>query len=274
MNELIVWIMAFMMATVPPAEQSRRDKVRADKAESAVFETPEEANERYRDIAEDLVQVVYNPNNKPLFEGPDGRAHTVAVMLSIMFHESGFRRDVDQGDHSGRGDSGHSWCMMQIMAGKAPAKTRAWNKVYDRPPQWGDPPEEIEEGVTGPDLVNNRQLCFYEGLKIARWSFSRCGGGIYDKLKVYASGSCDKGAAASRRRIFTAERFWTQSKDQRTWSDDDIVSFVQRKRLDDNMIALTRWSNIYALSEPQTLEPLNLGFVGWRRPEPTETLFW
>lgn len=251
--------MSFMMTMIPPAEQSRRDQVRLSKLKDAkvLFETPEESAQRYESIAKDLVDVVYDPNNKTLFQNdPDGRTHTIAIMLSIMFHESGFRRDVDMGEISGRGDSGNSWCMMQIKAGKAPSKTRAWNVRYDRPPQFGDNPEDIEKGVTGQALVEDRKLCFYEGLKMIRWSYSRCGANPGGKLKVYASGSCGKGGEASKRRVFLAERFWKNSEDLRTWNDDDIVRSVRKSLLE----------KLY--SQPvQQLVINDLNF-GWQKPEP------
>jgi hypothetical protein len=274
MNGLFAWIMAFMMTMIPPAEQSRRDQVRMSKTKDAIvlFETPEESYQRYESIAKDLVEVVYDPNNKPVFDGPDGRAHTVAVMLSIMFHESGFRRDVDYGDLSGRGDSGHSWCMMQIKAGKAPSKTRTWNVKYDRPPQFGDNPEDIEKGVTGQALVDNRKLCFYEGLKMIRWSYSRCGSNPGGKLKVYASGSCGRGGEASKRRVFLAERFWKKSTDLRTWNDEDIVRTVRRSVFEKRLIAMSEGSLI---SQPiQQLSINDLRF-GWQKPEPQNTnILW
>jgi hypothetical protein len=278
MNGLIAWIMAFMMTMIPPAEQSRRDQVRAvaqmSKAKDGkvvLFETPEDTASRYESIAKDLVEVVYDPNTKPLFDGPDGRAHTVAVMLSIMFHESGFRRDVDQGDHSGRGDSGNSWCMMQIKAGKAPSKTRSWNVKYDRPPQWGDSPADIEQGFTGQQLVDDRKLCFYEGLKMIRWSYSRCGSNPGGKLKVYASGSCDKGGEASKRRVFTAERYWQKSQDQRTWADDDIVRVVRRALFEKRMVAMMNSPLLDTASQPVQPLVLNELRFGWQRSEPQES---
>lgn len=258
--------MTFMMTMIPPQEQSRRDQLRANKTKdnsAKIFETPEQTQQRYEEIANDLVSVVYDPKNKPIFKGPDGRAHTAAVMLSIIFHESGFRRDVDKGEISGRGDYGSSWCLMQIRAGKFPSKTRPWNFIYDRPPQWGDHKEDIENGFTGQELVNNRKLCFYEGLKMIRWSYARCGQKPGEKLKVYASGSCDKGGEASKRRIFLAERFWQKSKDQRDWNDEDIVNIVQHN-LSDQKIAET---NSEMTSQPIPSLAINDFKIGWQKPE-------
>jgi hypothetical protein len=256
MSELIAWIIAFMVAVSPPTEQGHRDRGN---------ETLQETTQRYEEIAEDLADVVYDSKNKPIFNEPDGRAHTAAVMLAIMFHESKFYRDVDHGDPTGIGDSGRSWCMMQIMAGKHPSKTLPWNFVQDRPPQYGDSPDEIEEGVTGQELADNRRLCFYEGLKMVRWSYSRCGSNPFDKLKVYASGSCDKGASASKRRVFTAERYWLKSKKRRTWVDAEIIDIFRRKKYNEELTAMLIQSELYHPSQPYQVFDF-----GWQRPEPTE----
>ena len=262
--------MAFMMTMIPPAEQSRRDKVRSEKSDAkiALFETPEESAQRYEDIAKDLVEVVYDPNNKPIFDGPDGRAHTAAVMMSIMFHESGFRRDVDKGET--RGDSGNSWCMMQIRAGKSPSRTRSWNVKYDRPPQYGDSPDDIEKGFTGQELVDDRKLCFYEGLKMLRWSYSRCGKDPNGKIKVYASGSCDKGGEASKNRVSTAEKYWKSSQDQRSWNDADIVSIVQKALFDQRMVAMMN-NPILPIAQPIKSLTFNESRVGFAKTRTKDT---
>jgi hypothetical protein len=221
MNELFQWIFMFMMAMSPPQDPGHYEKGR---------ETVAETTARYEEITNDLIEVIFDEDNKPLFDGPDGRSHTVAVMLAIMFHESKFYRFVDDGEKHGRGDYGKSWCMMQIMAGHHPGKTSSWNIVQDRPPYWGDPEEEIHEGFTGRELVEDRKLCFREGLRMARWSFSRCGNrDLSEKLRVYASGRCRKGGEASRARIYTAESFWMRSRKQRTWTDTDIIAEIKQK---------------------------------------------
>lgn len=212
----------FMMTMTPPADPGHHEKGQ---------ETVEETTARYEEITEDLIEVVFDEENEPLFEGPDGRSHTAAVMLAIMFHESKFYRHIDEGEDHGRGDGGKSWCMMQIMAGHHPSRTGRWNVVHDRPPYWGDPEEEIQSGYTGRELVANRKLCFQEGLRIARWSFSRCGKrDLSEKLRVYASGKCSKGGEASRARMYTAESFWRRSRKQRTWTDAEIILELERKK--------------------------------------------
>jgi hypothetical protein len=231
MNEITSWIMSFMVSVTPLGEPVHI---------TAAQETPRERIERYEEITQDLVEVVFDEYNDPLFEGSMARTHTVAVMLGIMRHESRFLKHIDLGlGTASRGDSGKSWCMMQVMAGRH-GTTGEWNIVHDRPPHWGDPEEEIVSGVTGQEMVQDRKLCFREGLRIARWSFSRCGNrGPYERLRVYASGSCSKGGEASRARMWSAERFWRETAEERTWTDAQIMEIIEENRkaaLDHNFV--------------------------------------
>ena len=143
MNAVIAWIMAFIVAVAPPGRMLYFPDAQ---------ETKEEATVRYNEIAQDVVEVVYDPNTKPLFRGSTGRARTVSVILSIMLHESGFRRDVDLnlGKYA-RGDKGNSWCLMQLNVGTG--RTLKWNKKHNRKVRWNDPPEEIHRcGVSHGDF--------------------------------------------------------------------------------------------------------------------------
>ncbi len=195
-------------------------------------ETQVEAQNRYENIAKDIVDVVYDPNTKVLFRGSNGRSRTVSVILSIMFHESGFMRNVDYGvGKYARGDKGNSWCLMQLNIGSG--RTLKWNVKYDRPPRWGDDPADIFDGYTGEELVANRQLCIREGLKVLRLSFSSCRGRglpLNQRLRVYASGSCDNGAKGSAARMNTAIRWFQNTRIQRQkFEDSDIMQMVEAR---------------------------------------------
>lgn len=220
MENLFSWILSFITTMAPIEEPAMVPEA---------HETEFERTRRYHQIALDLIDVAYDPSNTPLFDGVDGRSHTVAIMLGIMFHESKFRKHIDFAlGPNGRGDRGKSWCLMQVMAGRR-GRTSKWNVIHDRPYNWGDPHHEIRKGFTGKELVKDRRLCFQEGLKIARLSFSRCGYALENKLRVYASGSCKKGIKESRHRIYTAERFWSRTKGSRSWNDSDIIRLVVEK---------------------------------------------
>jgi hypothetical protein len=223
LDQVREWILGFMTKAAPPGR-----KVYYPEGQ----ETPEEASVRYKAVANDIIRVVYNPHTKPLFPGPNGRARTVSVILSIMLHESAFMRHVDFGlGKYGKGDSGQSWCSMQIKIGTG--RTMKWNVKHDRPIAWNDPKDEISEGVTGEELVANRQLCISEGLKILRVSFGGTKGlPIDDRLRVYASGDRDKGADASHNRMRTAMMFFSTSSKARTFTDAEVMEALDKDRLE------------------------------------------
>ena len=228
MEQLIAWILSFMVAAAAPG--------RATYITEAT-ETKAEAQERYEAIAGDLAEVVWSPNEKPLFRGSDGRARTAAVLLSIMLHESAFRKDVDSGiGKHARGDSGRSWCMMQINIGTG--KTLPWNKVKyrfakpvcpeDKPAtSQCDPKEEIEEAMTGQDLVEDRRNCMRAGLHLIHGV--RCGGlPVREWLRAYASGSCENGSVESQARMDLAISWYGRHKPD--FKDSDILPEVSSVR--------------------------------------------
>src|SRR5271170_6856954 len=142
--QIITWLVAAMFAWTPAKE--------ADRA-------------RYTEIASDLAAVVYDPEEKPLYPGEDGRAKTALLLASIAAHESTFRPDVEDG--RARGDGGSSWCFMQVHIGAG----------------------KTLEGWSGADVTADRKLCFRAGLHIARESFRMCAGTPpNEKLGAYASG--------------------------------------------------------------------------------------
>lgn len=221
MEPIIAWILAFMVSVAPPGRTTFYTEAQ---------ETQEEAQARYQSIAEDVVDVVYDPSTKVLFRGSNGRARTVSVILSVMLHESGFMRNVDYGvGKYARGDQGKSWCLMQLNVGSG--RTIKWNTKHDRPPRWGDDPADIFEGHTGEELVKDRKICIREGLKILRLSFSSCRGLPLDqRLRVYGSGSCEKGSKGSAVRMGTAIRWFQNSSVQRReFKDSDIMKLVEAR---------------------------------------------
>jgi hypothetical protein len=146
--QIITWLVAAMFAWAPARESERA---------------------RYTEIASDLAAVVYDPAEQPLFYGDDGRAKTALVLASIAAHESTFRPDVDDGRK--RGDSGNSWCLMQMHIGAG----------------------RTIEGWNGHDLVSDRRNCFRAGLHIAQWSFRFCKAfPVQERLSAYASGRCGR----------------------------------------------------------------------------------
>jgi hypothetical protein len=189
-NAVIAWLLTFMVSVAPTNR-----KVYYPDAK----ETSEEAQLRYESIASDIVSVVWNSSNPPLFKGPNGRAKTASVMLGIMFFESNFRRDVDLGlGKAGVGDSGTSFCLMQVKTGTG--RTGTWNKTKNRFKVWGDKDEDLVEGWTGPELVQDRKKCIEAGYRVMSASFAVCRNlPVSAWLRAYASGNCkDDGGGAEK----------------------------------------------------------------------------
>ena len=176
MESIVSWALAFIFSIAPP---------RAGRGELI-----EEAVARYEQIAADAVAVAYDSTTPPLFAGRDGRAKTAALLLSVAFHESGFRKDVDLGiGPRARGDSGQSWCLMQIKIGGG----------------------RTLEGWSGAELVRDRRLCFAAGLSAIRRSFVACRANpTSERLNAYTSGSCSRGATQSRARMESAIAWFSQ----------------------------------------------------------------
>lgn len=217
METLITWIMGFMIAAAPPGR-----KTYVPEAE----ETKIEAEQRYRDIAVDIAEVLYGPDReKSLFGGRYAQARTVSVVLSLMLHESGFRRDVDYGEGKlARGDQGRSWCLMQLNVGKG--KTTPWNEVKNRRARPADPESEIHTGWTGEELVTDRTRCIRAGMRVIRSSFLSCRRlGRLEWLRVYASGSTEKGSSHSRQRMGVAIRWFDRNRP--TFKDTDIIEMLK-----------------------------------------------
>ncbi len=171
MDSLITYLIAAMTAWVPIRAQP---------------ESQEETMARYESIARDVAAVAFDEAEEPLFPGPDGRTHTALFMLSIASYESSYRKKVDQG--IGRGDNGHSYCLMQIRVGDGTTR----------------------EGWTGRQLVTDRKMCFRSALHILHGSFNVCRRlPIEDRMSAYATGHCFENAEISRSRVGRARYWWT-----------------------------------------------------------------
>jgi hypothetical protein len=165
-ERVAAWLVGAMMAFSPP-----------------IVKTPAE-QARYEAIARDLAAVTFDANEKPAFEGEDGRAKTALLMAAIASFESGYRADVDDGRT--RGDHGNSWCLMQV---RVIGKTR--------------------EGYTGEDLVKDRTKCFRVALRLIRQSFAWCKTlPIEDRLAAYTVGVCKENEPLARNRFYRARSYW------------------------------------------------------------------
>ncbi|WP_437288750.1 hypothetical protein [Sorangium sp. So ce406] len=170
MDSLIAWAVGIMVTWAPPGTSLIKDAI----------ETPEAGRARYQEIASAAAKVAYDPESKPLFGGPRGRAETMALLLSIAYYESGYRRDVDLGLGKLSRGSGVDSCLLQVRVGAG--KTR--------------------EGWSHEDLVGDREKCFRAGLALIRRSFGACRKqDARDRLSAYTRGRCIVNDKHSRARI-------------------------------------------------------------------------
>lgn len=227
MDIVIAWIIAIMVSVSPVG--------RAQYAKEAK-ESREETTERYESIAKDLAEVVYDPAEKPLFSGPNGRAKTALVLLAISNYESGgYRRDVDFNKGKlARGDGGKSWCMMQILLGTPNSEGKTRRRVIVTPGGGYEWTTDPTKGWGGEDLIEDRKKCFRTGLSMARVSFNACGGSqasLKDRLKLYASGNCStEGENASRIRMGLAKH-WMDTKMSSEFKDEDVIKWSETAKV-------------------------------------------
>lgn len=190
-------------------------------------ETQEEATERYNEIAQDAMEVAFDPNERPLFNGPYARSQTMALILSVAWWESGYRKDVDLNlGKLARGDSGRSWCLMQIQLGKPiDDKDTTATRVHlkDNTVEFS-----TEIGFTGGDLIKDRQACFRAGLHIIRSSFYACHNlPILDRLSAYTSGSCKQDQHESQDRVRKAMEWLARSIPPLT--DEQVITHLEEE---------------------------------------------
>ncbi|HTN92080.1 MAG TPA: hypothetical protein VL242_50770 [Sorangium sp.] len=170
MDSVIAWAVGIMVTWAPPGTSLIKDAI----------ETPEAGRARYHEIASAAAKVAYDPELKPLFGGPRGRAETMALLLSIAYYESGYRRDVDLGIGKLSRGSGLDSCLLQVRVGAG--RTR--------------------EGWSHEDLVADREKCFRAGLALIRRSFGACRKqDARDRLSAYTRGRCIENDKHSRARI-------------------------------------------------------------------------
>ncbi len=140
-------------------------------------ETEDAARARYEAIAGDIAEVV--ASEPPLFKGKVGRERTAALLLAVAFHESAWRLEVDTG--LSRGDAGRSCTLWQFNLGR---------------------------GELCDELLQDRKKAVRKALDFVRRSQRACRGPVENMLRVYASGSCERGQTASKTRVETAQRWF------------------------------------------------------------------
>jgi len=203
METLIAWMVAIMMAAAPHYTSYVPEAV----------ETPAEMKERYEDIAKDIVNVVYDPEETPLYNGARGRARSASTVLAIAYFESSFRKAVDKNlGKEGRGDHGRSWCLMQLNIGEG----------------------KTADGWSGPELIEDRTKCIRSAYRYIKMSFGACRGlPIEDRLSAYASGRCMTPSIASRRRLNVSSMWFYKAP---SVNDDIVISELFPSHQDEEQV--------------------------------------
>ena len=178
---LVVWLTFAMLAWSPPPACGPGGSISLCGAET----------NRYARIAWVALDVSFDPAEKPLFEGPKGRAKTALQMLAIAGFESNYREDVQMGTKRGKaGDA----CLMQVIIPSAIGYKSLRMQMTALTYKWV-PAESTEPGFSAEDLVGaDPHNCFRAGLHIARESFQIC-----HDLSMYTNGKCNKDVKAKHR---------------------------------------------------------------------------
>jgi hypothetical protein len=181
LQQIVVWISLLISSFV-------------NKVPTAIGSSPVGTDKdpaRVLSIAQDLVEVVYDPKEAPAFRGPYARAQTLVLLTTVMGYESGFQQAIEDGNL--KGDSGSSVCFGQLNIGKG----------------------KTPEGYTQKDLVGakNRKNCIRASLRVLRASVGSCWKyGELAALRLYGSGSCEKHIQGSADRVGTATYFRQRHK--------------------------------------------------------------
>jgi len=215
MKELFVlWLIA-VMNTMAPAH---RDHLLREAQESYA-----QADARYREIATNIIDVSFDPSERPLFGGAYGRAKTAMFIAHIFYLETGFRRDLHYGigrerlSASGYNDNGRSWCLGQIMLGVK--KVNTGNGMWTT-----DSASTTPEGWTGRELLADTNKCVRATLHTLHRSMGACSGlPLQERMAAYATGSCssETGKRISRTRFSSFYRRWDLSNAKRPQVKDD-----------------------------------------------------
>lgn len=209
------WLLGIMLTLVPCKKTYY--------VPSHAQESIQQCESRYDGISKAIAEVVYHPESTPLWTGDHGRARTALTILTVMYFESGFRRDIDLGiererlSRYGWNDYGRSWCMMQINLGNKSTMidgSAVVNSATTTPQGW-----------TGKELIEDRRKCIAAGLNVLRTSFNACPGQPFNhRLSVYASGSCNKGADASASRMRKMVSLYSQNRPK---FSDPTINYAQ-----------------------------------------------
>lgn len=152
----------------------------------------------YPETAEGIAYVVTSPAEKPLFEGPDGRARTATLLVALARFESTFQPGA-------KGDCGHPGLCKEGETAKSHGlfQVQGYGDLTD-------PKDATRAAMT--ELRASMRGCAAHPLD--------------DRLAFYASGGahgCDNhgGILASRHRMFLAKKLFREHPLQLGGTDDE-----------------------------------------------------
>lgn len=181
MNTLSLWILNILISISPPQNQPN--------------ESEQDAIARYQTIADDMASAI--EGSDLIFKGKDAKFKEASLLTSIAFYESsGFKKDIDFGKV--RGDSGKSWCLMQINVAN-----NHLNFGNDEMQTW-----------KGQDLVSDRKKCFLaaiEAIKISRKTCFKLKES--SSLSVYTTGKCIPNQKEAKYRWLYSEYLFNKFND-------------------------------------------------------------
>ena len=133
-------------------------------------EAPEVTEARYQQIAEDVAQVAMDPDEEPLFQGEDGRVKTALLLLSVAFHESNFRGEIDGGRCKPyECDHGKAFSMWQLHPEDGVIfDGDLFTFARNRSAAWRE--DHASEIIDGAALVRDRKLAARVALHMLRYS--------------------------------------------------------------------------------------------------------
>lgn len=175
LTPIVIWAVSLMTWKASPERLANQVSFPGNE------ETVEEKSSRYQQIAQAAADVAFDPNEHPVFLGSNARYRTLAALLAISFHESGYAKDVDIGPcyrgkdgKSERCDHGQSACLMQIKIGAG----------------------TTDEGWSQAELFSDRRKCFRAGLHLLQKSVKTClKHGADFAFDGYAGGTCETPAS-------------------------------------------------------------------------------
>lgn len=174
MSPVVAWVLALIHAIAPrPA------------VVPGIEETAAHREERLEEVAEDIAAAAFDPRSPPLPLGAHPRSRAAALLVAVAALESGFAADADLGPCSrhpvSRCDGGRAVSLWQLRV------------TYDQ----------------RDDLFASRRRAAALALERMRQSLWACSSSpAWDRLAVYASGSCARGVEASRARLGAGSRLF------------------------------------------------------------------